>query len=103
MTGALPVDIVLSSPGNDQPQRRHEPEPGQAYEDDQERGDERHGNDGAAGPSARGPSCRSLAGSAWRLVGLLGACEEVSKEGHYWTVLHYASHYGHFKVLEFLV
>ena len=31
------------------------------------------------------------------------ATEEVSKEGHYWTVLHYASHYGHFKVLEFLV
>ena len=29
--------------------------------------------------------------------------EEVSKEGHFWTVLHYASHYGHFKVLEFLV
>ena len=29
--------------------------------------------------------------------------EEVSKEGHYWTVLHYASHYGHLKVLEFLV
>lgn len=29
--------------------------------------------------------------------------EEVSKEGHYWTVLHYASHYGHYKVLEFLV
>lgn len=31
------------------------------------------------------------------------ATEEVSKEGHYWTVLHYASHYGHFKVLQFLV
>ncbi len=29
--------------------------------------------------------------------------EEVSKEGHYWTVLHYASHYGHLKVLEFLM
>ena len=29
--------------------------------------------------------------------------EEVSKEGHFWTVLHYASHYGHYKVLEFLV
>ena len=29
--------------------------------------------------------------------------EEVSKEGHYWTVLHYASHYGHIKVLEFLL
>ena len=31
------------------------------------------------------------------------ATEEVSKEGHYWTVLHYASHYGHYSVLEFLV
>jgi hypothetical protein len=31
------------------------------------------------------------------------ATEEVSKEGHFWTVLHYASHYGHFQVLEFLV
>ncbi len=31
------------------------------------------------------------------------ATEEVSKEGHFWTVLHYASHYGHFEVLEFLV
>ena len=31
------------------------------------------------------------------------ATEEVSKEGHYWTVLHYASHYGHIEVLEFLV
>ncbi len=29
--------------------------------------------------------------------------EEVSKEGHYWTVLHYASHYGHLKVLEYLM
>ena len=29
--------------------------------------------------------------------------EEVSKEGHYWTVLHYASHYGHIKVLEYLI
>ena len=29
--------------------------------------------------------------------------EEVSKEGHFWTVLHYASHYGHYRVLEFLV
>lgn len=29
--------------------------------------------------------------------------EEVSKEGHYWTVLHYASHYGHLQVLEFLI
>ena len=29
--------------------------------------------------------------------------EEVSKEGHFWTVLHYASHYGHVPVLKFLV
>lgn len=29
--------------------------------------------------------------------------EEVSKEGHYWTVFHYASHYGHIKVLEYLI
>ena len=29
--------------------------------------------------------------------------EEVSKEGHYWTVLHYACHYGHIDVLEFLL
>ena len=29
--------------------------------------------------------------------------EEVSKEGHFWTVLHYASHYGHIKVLEYLL
>ena len=25
--------------------------------------------------------------------------EEVSKAGYYWTVFHYASHYGHAKVL----
>ena len=31
------------------------------------------------------------------------ATEEVSKEGHYWTVLHYASHYGHLRVLQYLV
>ena len=31
------------------------------------------------------------------------ATEEVSKEGHFWTVLHDASHYGHYRVLEFLV
>ncbi len=30
------------------------------------------------------------------------ATEEVSKEGHYWTMLHYACHYGHIKVLQFL-
>ena len=29
--------------------------------------------------------------------------EEVSKEGHFWTVLHYATHYGHVKTLEFLL
>ena len=25
--------------------------------------------------------------------------EEISKSGYYWTVLHYASHYGHYEVL----
>jgi hypothetical protein len=29
--------------------------------------------------------------------------EEVSKAGYYWTVFHYASHYGHAKVLAFLL
>ena len=29
--------------------------------------------------------------------------EEVSKAGYYWTVFHYASHYGHISVLEFLI
>lgn len=29
--------------------------------------------------------------------------EEVSKAGYFWTVLHYASHYGHIKVLEYLI
>ena len=29
--------------------------------------------------------------------------EEVSKAGYFWTVLHYASHYGHVKVLEYLI
>ncbi len=29
--------------------------------------------------------------------------EEVSKAGYYWTVFHYASHYGHAKVLQFLL
>ena len=29
--------------------------------------------------------------------------EEVSKEGHFWTVLHYAAHYGHLNVLQFLM
>ena len=29
--------------------------------------------------------------------------EEVSKSGYFWTVFHYASHYGHVHVLEFLI
>jgi len=29
--------------------------------------------------------------------------EEVSKAGYYWTVFHYASHYGHLELLEFLI
>ena len=29
--------------------------------------------------------------------------EEISKSGYYWTVLHYASHYGHYDVLQFLI
>ena len=29
--------------------------------------------------------------------------EEVSKAGYYWTVFHYASHYGHATVLAFLI
>ncbi len=29
--------------------------------------------------------------------------EEVSKAGYYWTVFHYASHYGHAKVLQYLI
>jgi len=29
--------------------------------------------------------------------------EEVSKAGYYWTVFHYASHYGHYNVLEYLI
>ena len=29
--------------------------------------------------------------------------EEISKSGYYWTVLHYASHYGHYDVLIFLI
>ena len=29
--------------------------------------------------------------------------EEVSKLGHYWTVMHYASHYGHIDVLEYVI
>lgn len=29
----------------------------------------------------------------------LSVTEEVSKAGYYWTVIHYASHYGHYEVL----
>ena len=29
--------------------------------------------------------------------------EEISKSGYFWTVLHYASHYGHYDVLQFLI
>ena len=29
--------------------------------------------------------------------------EEVSKEGHYWTVLHYAAHYGHLPCVDFIM
>ena len=29
--------------------------------------------------------------------------EEVSKGGYYWTVFHYASHYGHTSVLQYLI
>jgi len=29
--------------------------------------------------------------------------EEVSKAGYFWTVFHYASHYGHTQILEFLI
>lgn len=29
--------------------------------------------------------------------------EEVSKSGYYWTVLHYASHYGHVNILDYLI
>ena len=29
--------------------------------------------------------------------------EEVSKAGHYWTVLHYSAHYGHIEVIRYLV
>ena len=31
------------------------------------------------------------------------ATEEISKSGYYWTVLHYASHYGHYDVLIYLI
>ena len=29
--------------------------------------------------------------------------EEVSKAGHFWTVLHYSAHYGHTEVIRYLV
>ena len=29
--------------------------------------------------------------------------EEVSKEGHFWTVLHYSSHYGHVNIIKCLI
>ena len=29
--------------------------------------------------------------------------EEISKQGYFWTALHYASHYGHYEVLLFLL
>ena len=29
--------------------------------------------------------------------------EEVSKEGHYWTSLHYACHYGHYHIVEYIL
>ena len=29
--------------------------------------------------------------------------EEISKSGYFWTVIHYASHYGHYDVLSFLI
>ena len=29
--------------------------------------------------------------------------EEISKCGYYWTILHYASHYGHYEILIYLI
>lgn len=29
--------------------------------------------------------------------------EEVSKAGYFWTVFHYASHYGHLNILQYLI
>lgn len=29
--------------------------------------------------------------------------EEISKSGYFWTVLHYASHYGHYDILIYLI
>lgn len=34
---------------------------------------------------------------------LYSVTEEISKSGYYWTVLHYASHYGHYDILCFLI
>ena len=33
----------------------------------------------------------------------LSVTEEVSKAGYYWTVIHYASHYGHYEVLQYII
>ena len=33
----------------------------------------------------------------------LSVTEEISKSGFYWNVFHYASHYGHYDVLEYLI
>ena len=29
--------------------------------------------------------------------------EEVSKTGYYWTIIHYASHFGHYEVLQYMI
>ena len=34
---------------------------------------------------------------------LYSVTEEISKAGYYWTVLHYASHYGHYDILIYLI
>ena len=33
----------------------------------------------------------------------LSVTEEISKAGYYWTSLHYASHYGHYEVVQYLI
>lgn len=33
----------------------------------------------------------------------LSVTEEVSKSGFYWTVIHYASHFGHYEILQYIV
>ena len=33
----------------------------------------------------------------------LSVTEEISKAGYYWTALHYASHYGHYQVVQYLI